>query len=329
VSRHRRSARAPGMTSAGKAMVVVVAGLLLAGLLNSTAMVRATDNLPPGWRRTAVRAFVVPVDGVARTLRLDRPRARLDTALGRDPAKAGGVRWTGPPRAARQADGPPVPLKATPLPRKAPTKARPLRLLVTGDSMVERLGPILINSIDDGGRVKGDVDVNYGSGLVRLDYFDWVDHAQELAGTPGDVTVFMLGGNDGQSIAAPGGHLQTGTAEWRDEYARRAAEVMDALAAGGRRLYWVGMPMPRSEKMRPMFQSLNAAVRKAADGYPLVTFVDIWADFSPDGRYSDFLPDASGREVKVRARDGIHLSKEGAEMVAAKIRALIRKEWAI
>jgi len=105
--------------------------------------------------------------------------------------------------------------------------------------------------------------------------------------------------------------------------------VMDALADDGRRLYWVGMPMPRSARMRPMFQSLNTAVREAAAGYPLVTFVDIWADFSPDGRYTDYLPDPSGRQVKVRARDGIHLSKEGAEMVADQVRALLRKEWAI
>jgi hypothetical protein len=323
------------MTSAGKAMVVVVFGLLLAGLLNSTAMVRATENLPHGWRRTAVRAFVVPVDGVARTLRLDRPRARLDTALGRGPGGTGDVRRTTlAPRASRLAPGSagpakPTPTAAAPPARKAPTRAHPLRLLVTGDSMVERLGPILINSIDDGGRVKGDVEVNYGSGLVRLDFFDWLDHAHKLAGTPTDVTVFMLGGNDGQSIATAGGHLQTGTAAWRDEYARRAAEVMDALADDGRRLYWVGMPMPRSARMRPMFQSLNTAVREAAAGHPLVTFVDIWADFSPDGRYTDYLPDPSGRQVKVRARDGIHLSKEGAEMVADQVRALLRKEWAI
>lgn len=331
MSRHRRSVRAPGMTSAGKAMVVVVSGLLLAGLLNSTAMVRATENLPPGWRRTTVRAFVVPVDGVARTLRLDRPRARLDTALGRAPTNGGGVRRAVAPRASRLAQGPTGPSKAAPTsaPRKAPTKARPMRLLVTGDSMVERLGPILINSIDDDGRVKGDVDINYGSGLVRLDYFDWLGHAAELARTPADVTVFMVGGNDGQSIASSGGHLQTGTAAWRDEYAQRARGVMETLAADGRRIYWVGMPMPRSAKMRPMFESLNTAVRTAAAAYPLVTFVDIWADFSPDGRYTDYLPDGSGRPVKVRARDGIHLSKEGAEMVAGTIRRLIRKEWVI
>jgi hypothetical protein len=209
------------------------------------------------------------------------------------------------------------------------SKAHPLRLLVTGDSMVERLGPILINSIDDGGKVKGDVDINYGTGLVRPDFFDWLAHAQQLAKAPADVTVLMLGGNDGQNIAIPGGRLDTGTDKWREEYERRAADVMDTLAADGRRIYWIGLPMPRSERMRPMFESINRAVRDAAAGQPLVTFVDIWADFSPGGRYTDFLRDASGRQVKVRGRDGIHLSKEGAGMLADKVRGLLRKEWVI
>jgi hypothetical protein len=89
------------------------------------------------------------------------------------------------------------------------------------------------------------------------------------------------------------------------------------------------MPVPRSAKLRRAFESLNSAVRSAAAGNRLVTYVDVWAEFAPGGRYVDYLDDGSGREVKVRNRDGIHLARPGAELLARKLRALIVKEWAL
>jgi hypothetical protein len=337
-------------------MVVVLAGLLLAALLNSRAMVSATDNLSPGWRRTTVRAVAVPLDVVGRALRLDRPRAALDEALGRGedgsssdavppptaPRKAGATPRPGasarPPGVSRApgkaaprpgASGPAAgPAPGAGLPRRV-SAAEPLRLLVAGDSMVELLGRTLVNSIDDDGKVKARIDVKYGTGLVRLDAFDWLAHARDLASTPADLTLVMIGGNDAQDISARGARLEMATAKWQAEYARRARQVMTTLTADGRRVVWVGMPVPRSAKLRRAFESLNSAVRSAAAGNRLVTYVDVWADFAPGGRYVDYLDDGSGREVKVRNRDGIHLARPGAELLARKLRALIVKEWAL
>lgn len=328
--------RPPGATSAGKAMVVVLLGLLVAGLLNSAAMVRATENLPPGWRRTAVRAVAVPLDATARTLRLDRPRARLDTALHRDRDEPAAV-------TAPKAVAPAAPKKARPSPKAKSTTSpakparprgaipvtakKPLRLLVTGDSMIESFGPALVNRIDDGGKVKARIDVKYGTGLVRLEVFDWLAHARQLAAAKSDVAIVMMGGNDGQNMTARGKRLDTETTEWRSEYTRRAGTVMATLTAGGRRVFWVGMPIPRSPTMRRRYEALNSALRDAAAANPLVTYVDIWADFAHDGRYADYLPGPGGGNVRVRSRDGIHLSKQGADRLADKLRGLLLKEW--
>jgi hypothetical protein len=342
-------------------MVVVLAGLLLAALLNSRAMVSATDNLSPGWRRTTVRAVAVPLDVVGRALRLDRPRAALDEALGRGdggvreadavepattPRKGGGTakpgtsapaspRASGAPgkaasRPRASGSGAPAagPAAGTDRPRRV-SAAKPLRLLVAGDSMVELFGQTLVNSIDDGGKVKARIEVKYGTGLVRLDAFDWLAHARDLAATPADLTIVMIGGNDAQDISGSAGRLGMATKEWQAEYARRARQVMTTLAADGRRVMWVGMPVPRSAKLRRAFESLNSAVRSAAAGNPLVTYVDVWADYAPRGKYVDYLDDGSGRQVKVRNRDGIHLAKPGAAMLARKLRALVVQEWAL
>jgi hypothetical protein len=341
-------------------MVVVLAGLLLAALLNSHAMVSATDNLAPGWRRTTVRAVAVPLDVVGRALRLDRPRAALDEALGRGdevpvgtttaPAdaateqpkagsakrgasarpSAGASRAPGKsaPRPRASGSGAPAPAPAAALPRPV-SAARPLRMLVAGDSMVELFGQTLVNSIDDDGKVKARIEVKYGTGLVRLDAFDWLAHARDLASTPADLTVVMIGGNDAQDISGSGRRLAVASDKWQAEYARRARQVMTTLTADGRRVIWVGMPLPRSAKLQRAFESLNSAVRTAATGNPLVTYVDVWADYAPDGKYVDYMDDGSGRQVKVRNRDGVHLAKAGATMLARKLRVLLVKEWAL
>jgi hypothetical protein len=202
-------------------------------------------------------------------------------------------------------------------------------MLVAGDSMVELFGQTLVNSIDDDGKVKARIEVKYGTGLVRLDAFDWLAHARDLASTPADLTVVMIGGNDAQDISGSGRRLAVASDKWQAEYARRARQVMTTLTADGRRVIWVGMPLPRSAKLQRAFESLNSAVRTAATGNPLVTYVDVWADYAPDGKYVDYMDDGSGRQVKVRNRDGVHLAKAGATMLARKLRVLLVKEWAL
>jgi hypothetical protein len=59
---------------------------------------------------------------------------------------------------------------------------------------------------------------------------------------------------------------------------------------------------------------------------PGVTYVDIWRDFAPAGRYTDFLP-VGGRSVLVRARDGIHVNREGAGLIMRKLHAIIAADW--
>jgi lysophospholipase L1-like esterase len=341
-------------------MVVVLAGLLLAALLNSRAMVSATDNLSPGWRRTTVRAVAVPLDVAGRALRLDRPRAALDEALGR--GEDGSGRQDHGPHRARAAEGwqreawrlgPPV-RRSVARPRQVGAAAARLGVGRTrtrararggapaagerGEALADAdrrrldggaLRQTLVNSIDDDGKVKARIDVKYGTGLVRLDAFDWLAHARDLASTPADLTVVMIGGNDAQDISGSGRRLVVASAKWQAEYARRARQVMTTLTADGRRVIWVGMPLPRSAKLQRAFESLNSAVRTAATGNPLVTYVDVWADYAPDGKYVDYMDDGSGRQVKVRNRDGVHLAKAGATMLARKLRVLLVKEWAL
>ena len=91
---------------------------------------------------------------------------------------------------------------------------------------------------------------------------------------------------------------------------------------GKRHVYWVGMPIARSERLTGIYREINAALAAAAAALPRVTYVDIWEDFAVDGKYSDFV----GGQL-VRARDGIHLNRDGADRLMRKLYAILDEDW--
>jgi hypothetical protein len=207
------------------------------------------------------------------------------------------------------------------------TAAAPLKLFVTGDSMIEFMAPKLIAA--GGAAVSGSSEVKYGTGLVRDDFFDWPAHARTvLAARAPEAVIMQMGGNDGQNIQlASGPILQAGSSEWTAEYQRRAVVMMQILTGGGaRHVYWIGMPPAKSARLFRIYSALNSALAGAATAVPGVTFVDIWRDFAPAGHYTDFLP-VNGRSVLVRARDGIHVNREGAALIARRLHAILDHDW--
>ena len=209
------------------------------------------------------------------------------------------------------------------------TAAAPLDLLITGDSLQESMGPQLTAYANARGRrVAGCTVPKYSTGLVRDDFFDWPEYAKELAAQRGPEAVsFMIGGNDGQNMSVGGRILEAGSAEWAAEYQRRAAAVMTAFADGTTKVYWIGMPIARSERLTRIYRVANDASRKAAAGVPGVRYVDAWAMFAPNGRYQDSFADESGRVQRMRSSDGIHLSTAGAAYLARRMLAILNADW--
>ena len=314
---------------AGKVLGVMLLALLLAALFNSKRFVHAGEGMPVGWQRTAMLAVARPIDSLAEFLHTDRPRARIDAALGRTPdlAENGGAFQE--PETVLPTASPGLPTATAP-PSQAPvtsfrdvSASDPLRLFVTGDSMIEFMAPKLIKRGDT--LIDGESKVEYGTGLVRDDFFDWPANMRaQLAKRDAEAVIVMMGGNDGQGFTLPGGRiLKDGTPEWAAEYQRRATIMMRIVTDGGKRhVYWIGMPMPKSARLATDYRLINDGLRAAAASVPGVTYVDIWADFAPEGRYTAFL---DGKLV--RAGDGVHLNREGAEILMRKLYALLDRDW--
>jgi hypothetical protein len=209
------------------------------------------------------------------------------------------------------------------------TPQAPLDLLITGDSLQESEGPQLAAYANAKRHVVASCTVpKYSTGLVRDDYFDWPAYARQLAAERDPEAVsFMIGGNDGQNMKVGSTILQAGSAEWAAEYQRRAATVMRAFANGHRTVYWIGMPIARSDRLTGIYRVLNDAVRKAAASVAGVTFIDIWAMYAPNGHYQDSFADESGRVQRMRSSDGIHLSVAGAALLARRMLGVLNADW--
>jgi hypothetical protein len=320
---------------AGHALVVVVVALVLGALFNAGDLRATAERQPFGWQRTVALAAARPLDATSRALRLDRPRAAIDVALGRaQPTRdvaAAAEASARPSPAAPEAPSPsPTPSPSEPA-RREVTAAEPLRLYVGGDSMVGQFGPAMANLADKSGMVDAEFVYEFESGLTRPDFIDWPARLREVGETiDPDAVVLFFGGNDAQPLKIDGTVYEPGAPEWQAEYRSRVDAFMDQLVAAGRDVYWMGMPIVKSPTFQPRVDMLNAIYASEAEAHDGVTFVpthDLFA--GPDGTYSEYLPDASGDTVDMRLNDGVHFTTAGAQRLADVVFPLIAGNWDI
>jgi len=163
------------------------------------------------------------------------------------------------------------------------------------------------------------------TGLARLDYFDWLGKLQQIvtADHP-DVMLFMVGGNDAQTLINADGSA-TGLAPFSDAwdagYAARVSQAMDIMTAGGGYAIWVGMPIMLDTNEYPGYnadiQKLNAIFAAQAAAHPRVAYVDAYKLTSDSqGHWVQDFPDIHGVVQQMRASEGVHLTEQGGEFLA-------------
>src|SRR5690606_2272375 len=139
-----------------------------------------------------------------------------------------------------------------------PAIARSVSVAVVGDSLANDLA----NGMEDnfaGKPVNVIKLTQFATGLVRTDYFNWNGTVQNaLRHGDANIVIVVLGGNDHQSIRIDGRRLDPLTKEWRAEYARRVGYFMDTIGKSRGKLYWVGLPDVRSDKLGHGYRVMNA-----------------------------------------------------------------------
>jgi hypothetical protein len=359
-ARRRRSPAPPTedgrrLASAGRALAVTALALLLAALLNAQNIYKSVYNQPEGMQREVALAFAGPLREVSMALRLDRPRAWVESAIGRDhatidteivlppapPAEdAGGTPAAGPgtgmPTTPEGGAAPPPTSTEPEAPEKpAFTPDDPMRLWIAGDSLVITPGYAVYRALGQNDAVErvGDVDGRVATGLTRPDVFNWFKHVHEQVKEERiDTVVFCFGGNDdsGSMTGLPEGVSvgEFGGPQWTKEYRRRVGGLMDTANGDGAFVVWVGLPITKDATQSRRWKVVNRAIQAEAERRPgKVAYVDLYGLLSEDGGYAPYLPAEDGQLVKVRADDGVHLERAGGDLVARQVVRELRRVY--
>jgi hypothetical protein len=326
-SRPPRMQRSPRRaTPAGHAILAMFIAFTLASLFNADSLLQTARTQPLGSKRhTFGVAIMRPVHAVSEFLHLDRPRRRLDVALGHELPKPSKKKSDDPFAAPSTTKAP----RTTSTGRTKPTryetltvsKKHPATNFVAGDSLAAEFGTSLYRIAADRKlyRAAGDaaVDFKISSGLARPDYFNWpAELSRQVAKLNPEIVVLMLGSNDNQALLAPDGHTYAfGTAGWKKEYHRRVGAVMDQLIARDRWVAYVGVPILATRNEQ--WPIINAVIREEAAKRSRAVYVDSFSLFQdPNGHYTQYLPNDKGQLVQVRTADGIHFQRAGADLLA-------------
>lgn len=202
--------------------------------------------------------------------------------------------------------------------------------LLLGDSMMRLLGKVMEKELKKEG-FEAKAFTSLGSGLARLDAFDWYAKIEEMMKETKAVTVVVtLGTNDKQALMDDKGNpLQYGTDEWRVEYSQRIGRAMDAMINNGaKHVIWLLLPDMKDSLHQMYAEFVNELYREQAaqeSRKDIVVLYDMRSVISRTlGKYTSFIMSPQGEALAVRDQDGVHLAMPGAKLVTEN---LIKTFW--
>lgn len=196
---------------------------------------------------------------------------------------------------------------------------------VIGDSIADGLAGGLAEAFSDAPELAVKRYVKANAGLVRADYFDFVDVARKaVASDPITYAVIDVGVNDRQPFLDMRDALPM-TDLWRQRYVARIDALLAPFKERKIPVYWVGLAPSGSVRASADHTALNALAKErveAAGG----TYVDVWEGFVDEaGDYAAVGPQLDGQTARLRLDDGVHFSKAGARKLAHYVEQEIRK----
>jgi len=197
--------------------------------------------------------------------------------------------------------------------------AEDVQVCILGDSMMQSVARALKKKIAKTEGMQAQAFTSIGSGLARMDLFDWhAKIAAAVAEQHPDIVVILMGANDNQPMKANGKVLDIGTEAWRKEYAARIDKSIQLMLDGGAKsIIWIGLPDMREKKLQKDVQVINTLIQTEAEKQEAVEFMETQSIFSKHpGEFSPYILADGGMPLHVRAGDGVHLNREGADMLA-------------
>ena len=273
------------------AAAVVLLAVLVTGAVAVSAMPAMAQDQGSGW---SLRDLLFP-----RRRERVAPPAPVETVKPRKKARA----------------KPAVPQEPqAPVVEKAPDARA---VLVVGDFMASGLAEGLAAVFAQNAAVRVVDRSNGSSGLVRDDFYDWPAEIKGLLDSEKPVAVVvMVGSNDRQTMTVGDTREPPRSDAWTRQYEARAEALGKGIEAGKVPLLWVGMPSFKIARMTSDMLAFNDIYRSAAEQAG-GEFVDVWDGFvDENGAFISTGPDVNGQPVRLRADDGINMTRAGKNKLA-------------
>jgi hypothetical protein len=213
---------------------------------------------------------------------------------------------------------------ASPPAAEKPASTRTVLLL--GDSLiVTSFGEYLESSLNEQPGIRAVRRAKSSTGLARPDFFDWMKVGrEEIERHRPDVVVVIMGGNDGQDLTDDKGkgRVHWGKPAWESAYRQRVGAFLDILAAPGRKILWVALPVTGlknfERKLEVIRRVLHEAVSSREDSLHLDTksfFTDAKGGILLEAPIEGFR-----KPMRLRMDDGVHFTVAGGRYFASKVR---------
>lgn len=201
------------------------------------------------------------------------------------------------------------------------------KILVIGDSIMGGIAPQIKRALRQTQAPAPTIHWKTSSGLVREDYYNWPKVVKHILKDDNpEYAVVLFGTNDpGKPI-----RLKTGkrvayhTTGWRHAYKDRVRALVDILCHKVKTVYWLTLPPMRRTALHQDALFLNGIYRDVAEETKNCTQI---VETKPivgndEGAYTTYRTFGTNR-LKIRARDGIHMTPDGGKIVATYILNLI------
>jgi hypothetical protein len=198
-----------------------------------------------------------------------------------------------------------------------------LHVAFVGDSMADGLWGAMFRRLGKdkclGEKIKLLRKARNGSGLTRLEQFNWVEEIGKIVEEfHPDLTVGSFGINDRQGIVEKDRRtVAYPSTAYDTRYTELVVDVVRAAIAQGGSMVLIGLPVMMEADANSDALAKNkifeAAIKQV--GSDKATYVQPWTSGSTPDVFHPYLPNARNNMVMVRASDGIHFTRTGYDIV--------------
>lgn len=188
----------------------------------------------------------------------------------------------------------------------------PVRVLLTGDSLMESLGPQMSRSLAGYSNITFIPIGKKSTGLSRPDFYDWpAVLKQRLVADRPHLVVMWVGTNDPQGIHGHKGLGEPCSEAWQQVYRSKLREVVSLAHSHGARFMLMGPPVVGEPKLNAQLGVIDRLMGEEcrALGICYVSTRLIMGGsggvFHPQGRLLD------GQFVTLRSADRVHITADG------------------